>query len=107
MVERFWAAGGRVGNKATAPSTPHLYIVRGARVTNGSIAPAFIFLSRRWLIFTLVTLSFITALGEFIHVTRSFIITALGDFLHSLHGLSSRRWVISYTRYTIFHHGAG
>ena len=92
MVERFWAAGGRVGNKATAPSTPHLYIVRGARVTNGSIAPAFIFLSRRWLIFTLVTLSFITALG---------------NFLHSLNYLSSRRWMIFYTRYTIFHHGAG
>ena len=43
MGRRFWAAGGRVGNKATAPSNPHFYIVRGARVTNRSIAPALFF----------------------------------------------------------------
>ena len=86
MDKRFWAAAGRVGNKATA-SAKHFYIVRGARVTNGSIAPAFLFLSRRWVILTLVTLTFITALG---------------DFIHSLHDLSSRHWLIFYTRYIIF-----
>ena len=63
MDKRFWAAAGRVGNKTTAPSTPHFYIVRGPRVTNRNIAPALLFYH------------------------------GAGFLLHSLHYLSSRRCI--------------